>query len=988
MKRIRLISVVLTAMLLVCVLVACSDGGDIPYGTPTSWKNYCDLLANAISEQALGEDGLNFTAQAKYVSEGKELLFALDFACDPKNVEDSAVAINVYSDDKSVFSIKADNKNSYIDITQNAVVASAKTKIEETNFFDWLNVEYNDGTEQETRQAIKNYVGDLCSTFFKNGDKSADGKYLTFTLADDVCGKTLTKFADILSFVDKNVANLFLGALGVDNASEIFERVGQVDGSIRFCVEGGKVTSVKGENFKVNQKASTLDVTFAKSDKEEIKATFPTSDAGYKITKMASSSVSGSLSNVDSGTKRTAVKFDFQLNTDIDVMKLVFNDYDLSCLGKDNSLHMRLSHKCDSHCTEYCASRIDNSKGAVIDVAFSPSDFGSSNLYINVNLKYLMSADYLRSVYKYDNTVTESNLPEYCMFTLVPGGMAKKICKLLVELYSDVATSDSDKIETSAKTVTDVFGDSEVAEIIFGQMSDDEFAVDTIRLKIDEKFGQAREYDIYEEVVYIIDSEVSEVKSYKSRIMPSLSKEYNALDWTYELKSDAQINGETVQLTNIYDSTGSFVLHGSKDGEYVPMSAIEAKDLVGCTIKYSYVNLDKNVVGDMLGIITAVGDYDAQSTDVQAVKLSVTHVGAYSYTWGVSGAMSDAVRGLFGCDFSQESQEVVAYIKFEKEESGSFKLTTADSNQTFKITSGSQKPQFICANVSIKYENGASKQYDVVGQSSAVVESYGNYYVVDWGTVTVRYNVAGRSIQKYATVKKPDAFSFSVNENYTSSIGNVCYITSRTFLRAIYIDGEKREEVEIALSLSDFYINGTSLDKESNDWGHHKNFGGEVLVFYKSNDYVVQVVKNEFRSDPFVLRVTDQSYTETKYELKTTSDLSTQGVVGQELTLLANIVNSVHGVGKNEHKVTITIYDVTELRKYADGYECTFEFDGSEVSSSSKSKGVEEYTVALPNLIKNGVPISLSLAFSKVGKYRVEIRIDLQGVYTQDIEIA
>lgn len=987
MKRIRLISVVLTATLLVCVLVACSDGGDIPYGTPTSWKNYCDLLANAISEQALGEDGLNFTAQAKYVSEGKELLFALDFAYDPKNVYDSAVAINVYSDDKSVFSIKADNKNSYIDITQNAVVASAKTKIEETNFFDWLNVEYHEGTEQETRQAIKNYVGDLCSTFFKNGDKSADGKYLTFTLADDVCGKTLTKFADILSFVDKNVANLFLGALGVDNASEIFDRVGQVEGSIKFCVENGIVTSVKGENFKVNAKASTLDVTFAKSDRNTIKATFPTSDAGYKITKMASSSVSGSLSNVDSGTKRTAVKYNFQLNTDIDVMKLVFNDYDLSCLGKDNSLHMRLSHKCDSHCTEYCSSRIDNAKGAVIDVAFSPSDFGSSNLYINVNLKYLMSADYLRSVYKYDNTVTESNLPEYCMFTLVPDGMAKKICKLLVGLYSDIATTDSDKIEMSAQSVFDVFDESKVAGIIFGQMSDDEFAVDTFRLKIDEEFGQAREYDVYEEVVYIIDSEVSEVKSYKSRIMPSFSNEYNVLDWTYDLKTNVQIGGKEVQLTNIYDAGGNAILHGVKDGEYMPMSAIEAKDLVGCTIKYDYVNLDKNVIGGMLGVITSVGDYDAQSTDVQEVKLSVTHVGPYSYTWGISGARSDVVRGLFGSEFSQESQTITAYIKFEKEVEGSFNLTTANSGETFKITSGSQKPQFICGNVSIKYENGAQKQYDVLGQSDAVVESYGNYYVVDWGTVTVRYNVAGRSIQRYAIVKKPDDFYFSVNDNYTSSIGNVCYITSRAFLRAIYIDGDKREEVDIALSLSDFYINGTSLDKESNDWGHHKNFGGEVLVFYKSNDYAVQVVKNEFRSEPFILRVNDQSYTETKYALNVDADLPAQITAGSKISMSADIVNSVHGDGKNEHTISVTVYDVTSGRKYADGYNCIFNFDGNETLPSSSSSGKTEYFVPLPNLIKRGISINLVFAFSKSGTYRIEVHIDSQSVYAKDIKV-
>jgi|GEM_PF-2258060 len=995
MKKLAIFSVIFILILLSCVLFGCADSNDIPSGVPTSWKNYCQSIATAISEQALDEDGLNFKAQAEYVSSGKSLLFTLDFAYNPQSIEESAMAINVYSTGENLFSVKADNQNSYIDIIQNSVLSGAKIKIEGTNFFDWLNVEYNQNTQKETKDAMKQYVLDLCDAFFKNGDRSADGRVLSFELKDDVAGETLAKFAEILTFIDKNVSDLFLGALGVDDANEVLSRIGKIDGSVKFTLENGKVVGAKGENFSVENVANTLDVTFAKGDKDEIKATFPKSDVGYKITKMATSTIDGTLSNVDSGTKRVSVKYDFQLNTNVDVMKLVFNDYDLSCLADDNFLHLRLSHKCDSHCSEYCSSRISAAKGAVIDIAFSPSAFGSHNLYINTSIKNLMSREYLQSVSKYDSTVRESNLPDYCMFTLVPEGMAKNVCKLLIEWYSDIMTAKNDRIEFSMQSIKDVFAESEVAEKMLEQMSSEEFDVDTIRLKIDDNmYGQVREYDVYEEVVYIIAQDVSEVKSYTVKGI-DISKEYNALSWSYDLKSNVTIDGQTVALTNVYDPSGSVVIHGEKDGKYVPMSATEAKDLVGCTVKYEYVDLEKNVQTGMFGKITEVGEYDPDSTDLQEVKLTITHVGVQDYVLDLLGTVSEVVKRFFGCDFSQDTQTVTAYIKLEKEEESSFKLDTADKSQVYRISSSTQIPQFLKGNVQIKYRNGTIKQYDVVGQTDAVITTKGlfsTYYrVVNWGTVRVKFNVAGRTIEKYASIQKPNKFTFSASD-YSVNIGDACYITSRVSLRAVYVDVvdgvEKETSTSITLSLDDFYINGTSLAQDSNDWGHHASYGIDTLVFYRSNDYVVQVVKNEFRSEPFILKVTDKAYVETEFALNVKNELPLSEMQDAAITVTGDVVNSLHGEGEDkDHTLKISIYDVAAGKSASEDCIKELSVGANALEPTTSANGSKVYSVFLPNLIKSGVAFKLSLSFANVGKYRVTVQIDSETVYKAEITV-
>jgi len=991
MKKFAIFSVIFILILLSCVLFGCGDANDIPHGTPTSWQNYCETLANSVSEQALTDDGLNFKAQVKYVSQGKEYLFALDFAYDPKNVDDAAAVINVQSDGKNVMSIKADNANSYIDIVQNSVLSGTKIKIEETNFFDWLNVEYNQNTQKETKEAIKRYVLDLCETFFKNGDKSADGKYLTFVLADDATGKTLAKFADILSFVDKNVLDLFLGTLGIEDANEILDKVGSISGSIKFTLENGKVVGAKGENFAVNGVASGIEVNFESANEDEIKATFPKSDTGYKVTKMATSSIGGTLASMDSTTKRIAVKYDMQLNANIDVMKLLYNGYDLNCLSDDNFLHLRLSHKCDSTCSSYCNSRIAQSKGAAIDIAFSPSAFGSHNLYINTNIKFLMSKEYLDAIGKYDNTVTVNTMPDYCMFTLVPEELGGEVCKILLQWYSSIMANEGGKIDFDFSEVKAVFDSNVIAKRILDDANSDEFDIDTLRMKVDDNiYGQVNEYDIYKEVVYIIDNEESALKSYTGSFV-SGCKEYNALGWTYELSNEAKnTDGTTYLLSNIYDEQGNLI-HGSNDSKgYVPMSATEAKKLVGKSVKYSYVNLEKNTVGNMYGEIVSLGDIYFSSTDLQEVKARVKRPSVLDYAWGIGDVRSNVMRRFFKCQGDECTQEVTLKIKLEEEVPSSFNLVSADKDEEYRVSQSSQIPKFIIANATIKYQNGYEKTINTIGKSDAVTSSIGlfstNYHVINWGQVAVKFEVGGRVITKHFNVKKPDAFEFSASK-YSVAIGAPCYVTSHVSLRAIYIDVvdgvEKKTSVSMRLSMSDFYIDETSLADDSTAWGHHAGYDDSVLVFYKSNEYTLRVKKNGFVSEPFNITVTPKQYTEPSYRFDAKGDVQSIAYVDADYLLNGSISNAMHGDGEDkEHTFKITVYEGKMQNGSLSFTQKASEDDYNvEWSVGTTAAQGDTLTYVLPTMIKNPITLNAQFVFSKAGYYRISLSIDGDSVY-------
>lgn len=985
----------LACILIATTLVACSAKNDIPYGKPSGWDVYAETLASDVSDMICGKDDVTIRMDGSLTIAGTRYPFSFGTDYSLSSPDDSAMSATISAANSAIFSLKSNNECTYIDISQNSVLSSAKIKLEQTNFFDWLNVEYNTANKDEAKETVKEFVTGLCTEYFKNADTTPDKKALTFVLADGVKGEKLTALSQMISFIDEEVATMFAGALGISDVNALVSTIPEIAGSLTFAFDNG-VLSISSTNLTIGSKECALVVKVTTSDTDKIKDSFPTSDDGYKVTKIACSSIDGTLASMDSATKRIAVKYDMQLNANVDVMKLLFNDYDLNCLDDDNFLHLRLSHKCTADCSEYCKSRISPSKGAVIDIAFSPSAFGSHNLYINVNVKCLMSDDYLEKISKYDNTVNTLNIPDYCMFTLVPEELGKDVSKLLLKWYSSIMADESGKVDFDFAQVKEIFSKNAIANRILSDIDSDEFDIDTLRVKIDDNiYGQVNEYDIYKDVVYIIDKEESSLKSYAAAYIAGC-KEYNSLSWSYETDAEAKdTDGSVYTLTNVYDEQGNLI-HGANGGKYVPMSATEAQSLVGKSLKYSYVNLEKTTVENVYATIVSISDIDFSSTDLQEVKARVTRPSALDYDWGLGEVRAHVLRRFFKCQGDECTQEVTLKIKLEEEIPSSFLLETSPSDAEYKITSSTQIPQFIVGNATIKYRNGAEKSISAIGQSDAVTTSTGlfstSYHVVNWGRVSVRYNVGGRQITRYVNIRKPDEFEF-VTRAYSAAIDEPCYITNYATLRAVYkdtVDGiEKKTSVTIRLSLADFYIDGTSLANDSTAWGHHAGYDGSILVFYKSNDYTVTVKKNGFVSDPFKITITPKEYTESQYKFTASGDVQSIYYQNAEFALNGSITNAVHGDGEDKnHTVKISVYEgkmqngTMNFSQKAD--ENDFDLAWS-IGNTTASGDTLDYP--LPTMIKNAISLKTRFTFKKQGYFRITISIDGTNVYQTTVTI-
>ena len=112
------------------------------------------------------------------------------------------------------------------------------------------------------------------------------------------------------------------------------------------------------------------------------------------------------------------MRYDYELDSNLDLLTLVLNDYDLTALDENNCFHLRLTHTCTGACGDYCRSKYASARGAVLDIAFSPADFGSYNVYFSVALHALMTKDVAEEIVdQFDVALSTFRFPEYTLIT-------------------------------------------------------------------------------------------------------------------------------------------------------------------------------------------------------------------------------------------------------------------------------------------------------------------------------------------------------------------------------------------------------------------------------------------------------------------------------------------------------------------------------------------------------------------------------------------
>ncbi len=994
MKKISLsVLIVALVLALACACCACNYD-DIPVGDPVDWKTYLEDVADAFADSVkMTGSVISMETTGNIVLHGVNAKIYALANYDTDQLDRSKLIFSVTRDDGSVIvSLCADNSDTYIDIAPNGIIDNAKLKLQGINLFSWLNADYSPETSQNTAAVVKEYFIKFGTTFFSYADVNAQKTEYSFTINGTDMGAKLYAVFSALSAVDEGVADIVLGVLGVSDIRELLSYVPSAEGRIVFYMNNGSVSRIGSKDLKLADGGDVdIDLRLSVSGEYNDKADeiFPKSDKDYRVTKVGSTTMDGAVSMISSNGNKYAVKYDMSLNTNLDLLKLAFNGFDLDGLGEDNFFHFRLSHICGASCTEYCQSRIAAAKGAVLDIAYSPKHFGTTNVYISFNIRSTMSRAYIDAITRYEKSITVSSLPDYCMFVIPADNLKGEsaFMRLLFDSYTMMmGIGEGSSASVDFRNIKDAFADDPLATLILDEVSrSEEFDIDVLKIKVDRNiYGQASDYDIYKEVVHIIDYATEGTKSYST----PLGKDNTAYGWEYEQRKDAKDKDKVYSLNNIYDARGENLLHGANsDGVYVPMSDREAADLVGCTLKLDYFGQsgeDRVAYGEIIGVT----GLDVTNFDVQEVTMRVKYPSIFDYSFEFGEIAEKILEGFFRCGMENFSQDVKVNIKLTKEAENSFEFRSADTEQIYRLTYMSTVPEMLRATAVVRYENGSEKEVSAIGTSKAVIESFGiinkQYSIVEWGRITVRFRVAGRTVDRYYTVQKPDSFEFDKRENTTAQAGESCYITNFVTVRAIY--GEQK--VTLRLTLKDFYINNICLDDDSADWEHYKSYTNRYLVFYKSSDYTVQVKKQGVLFGEFTLHISNKIQSRPSYKFTSNSQLPDVTLKGAKNSIYGNIVNNTHGDGEGEtYQIEVRVDEYMVFNSSLTYTPANRNDYVLELSVGSQTANEVKIDWFVPSMIIDPISVRIGVIFNKAGTYRISLRMGTSTLYTVTLTV-
>ena len=962
------------------LFAACNDHDELPSSSPVTWEDHLEEAAGRIAEHIAMNEGkvsIVFSAETAVDEGSYSLLFGLNYDLTAKencclvievtDVDALSEAAESAAEEGLLFSLVCDNTTSWIDIAPGLALADARMKIENLNLFDLLGAVYNDQNEEAGIEAFADIVYNLGRAFFGGVRVSGDGNTYHFAVNENYKEEGESYFAAVTDVFGEEVSSALLAAFGIEDAAELFSVLPAMRGevTVSFSEEGIAFSS---EGLVIDGGVSGISAKFETSYQlsDMLAAKVPDgTEVGYITTKIGNAHMSGKVQLLSGGG--TLISYDYVLDANLDLLKLALNGYDLTSLDEDNYFHLRVTHTCTATCGEFCESRYAAARGAVLDIAFSPADFGSYNVYFSIALQALMPKERAEWLNSEMRTLFTSNLlPEYTLITY-PYQLfdaSSPVCEMLTVLYAD------NMFATGSIDVPVDMSDP-VLSAVSALMGEDWLGGTTsIRIDINENvFGMAQPHDIYSETVFIIDSGIGDVKDYALHIA-SL-----ALSWEWEQPETVAATGE--KLTGIYAENGT-MLHGvDEDGGYVPMSREEITGMLGeYYIRATRVNLDGTVAKTpYYARVIDIDDADLESNDVQTVIFTVEYPNPVS-ALGIAD-YSDGAASMF-------SMQVSANIKLTDRTTAEVVFTPRVEEGTSLEIISEDRPS-----ISGVYSGLA------VGTRDAIITTY--YYSTMCGRVEVEWDFLGDSHVGTYDVKKPDRVEFEVREaNMPShSVGKTVYlstITNHITAMAYYKNADGTEkQIRLYLAADNIFINDIPLTSSSSYWRSEQMLlGGTSVTFTTPATYECYIEVFGEESERFAQRVEAYLGEQATYTFNQTSTDPVFWFAGRDYEFEGRIVNATHGINSDPvRRLTVSViknYDGTSGNRPIDisTSECAVWLSEFEADAPFTAGGTGVMTSeSFPALIVTGIDISFKLRFNEPGYYRVRLQLEEDGGFTK-----
>lgn len=1012
----RKAAVVLVAVMVLCfaatLFFACNKGEELPSVTPVSWERYLsDATARVAEHIALNGGKLGAMLRADVTSEGGayDLLVGLNYNANA--VEESCFVIELVDADAVseaaetaaeegvLFSLVADNSATWVDVAPGLDISDARVRIENLNIFGLLGAAYNDATSDAAVKALADILFNLGRAFFSGVSVSDGGDVYTFTVNADFKSDGAAYFSSVLTVFGEEVSDALLAAFGIEDADALFQGLPDMRGEVVLTF-GDDGVGISTDRLTTGENGAGMNAVFTTSDElyPELTAKVPDgTEVGYVTTKIGNAHMSGSISLYDGSNER--MRYDYELDSNLDLLTLVLNDYDLTALDEDNYFHLRITHTCTATCGDYCRSKYASARGAVLDIAFSPADFGSYNVYFSVALHALMTKDVAEEIVdQFYVALFMFGLPEYTLITYPCELFTEDspVQRMLTGLYA------GNMFATGSVTVPIDDSDPMISSAAALLGKDWMGGADRLVINIEENdFGMAQPHDIYSETVFIIDGGIGDVKDYAVYI------EGLALSWEWEEPATVAETGE--ELTSIYAEDHT-LLHGADaEGRYVPMSREEITGMLGeYYLKINAVNIDKTASPSPRYMrVTDVNDIDLDSDEVQTVTFTVEYpnplkaLGIESYSASAASVFVTEVRANI-----RLTDRAAAEVVFTPHVDVGTELEIVHADSVSGGTYYGQRssiPEFLYADAEVEYVNGDKKSTTIVGRTeavgthSAIITTY--YYSTMCGRVEVEWDFLGDSHVGTYDIKKPDRVEFEVREDSmpSHSVGETVYlstITNHITAMAYYKNDDGTEKkIRLYLAAGNIFINGIPLTSSSSYWKSERMLlGGHTVTFNTANDYspCYAEIFGE-RSEEFVQHVEAYLGDDATYRFEQTSTDPVFWFAGRDYEFEGRIANATHGIA-DDAACTLRIsvfrnYDSTSMFNSAidissescDVWLKSFTADSPFVASGTAGQMTAE---DFPALIVVGIDVSFTLRFNEPGYYCVRLQLTGDGGFS------
>lgn len=375
---------VLTAMLLICALalglMACDDDSNEPIVIPevTPGVAFADVLRR-ISESKNINPGnnlnINLDGYMYFYTNSKRLRFNAEVNNIDGKLHDMYFELN--GDDKKLMGVYVDGKDCYVDLGEIAYKYS--DVIGGNSDFEGG---ARDGRITNEVVAIAELLGGMV---FKNVTMQGDDYTFEMNIGEIMEG-TLGGLIESLGINFDDLAVF----LGLGNRDAMIEELKNMNVFIDFDFSKDRFVGAhlryKG-NSNIDIGVSSLNITDAVSD---VNYSELIPDKEYHLTNAINFKMNGEfiLNGKESNGGRQIAKYDWKLLADIDP----FNP------SEDDRFHFVMTNRTGENSPEYNAEKISANDGVVLEIAYSPKEFGTDNILLAVNLKALLDSSILEDL--------------------------------------------------------------------------------------------------------------------------------------------------------------------------------------------------------------------------------------------------------------------------------------------------------------------------------------------------------------------------------------------------------------------------------------------------------------------------------------------------------------------------------------------------------------------------------------------------------------